>query len=434
MTTRWLAGLLLLTGCGAVCGDLTLEKEEACDDGNLVGGDGCDAACLIEACGDGIPSAIGSANLSCFDNEAAVALGAVDLGGLVPIVNIPVEGDLAVADINNDGLQDLIVTAAISGHLVTLLGNGNGTFQAANLVFIDQGPFTVATGDFNQDNNVDLVITRPFGNTLGNTVIFTGDGLGAFTAVQQFDAVFNVNVTPLGVVVADLDDDQDEDIAIANIGTDNINILFNDGAGLFAENPNLPAISLGANADPTQIAAGDLNGDGKLDLVVASSGLDGVSVLLQDALVGFQAPVLIPAADETLGVTLADLNGDSRLDLAAASRLGNTLTIALQQADGSFVNTNVTTQRPRSVVAADIDEDGDLDLFTASDTIDAAFEQDITLVANLGDGLFSKQLTTFKAGDQTTDLVVQDIDNDQHPDVSILNINSDSASIFLANP
>jgi cysteine-rich repeat protein len=434
MTKNWLVGFLLFSGCGAVCGNLKIERDETCDDGNVIGGDGCDVACITEACGDGLPSSIGSKNLSCFNNESAVALGAVDLGGLVPVVNIPVEGDIAVADINNDGIQDLIVTAAISGHLVTLLGNGNGTFQSANLVFIDQGPFTIATGDFNKDNNVDLVITRPLGNTLGNTVILTGDGQGAFTAIQQFDGVFNVNVTPIGVVVADLDNDQDEDIAIANLGTDNVNILFNDGNAVFTENANLPAIALGANSDPTQITAGDINNDGKLDLAVATSGFDGVTLLLQDALVGFQAPVLVPTADETLGVTLADINNDGKLDFAAASRLGNTLTIALQQADGSFVNTNITTQRPRSVVAADIDEDGDLDLFAASDTIDAAFEADITLVANLGGGVFSDQLTTFKAGDQTVDLVVQDIDNDQHPDLSIININSDSASVFLANP
>jgi hypothetical protein len=238
------------------------------------------------------------------------------VGGLYTNAN-----SVAVGDFNGDGKADLVVANDENNYASVLLGNGDGTFQPAQSVFVGGPTDFVAVGDFNGDGKADLAFADETGGGGGVSVLL-GNGDGTFQRAQDV----NVGGGYAGgsLAVGDFDGDGSLDLAVVNPASNSVSVLLGNGDGSFQAAQNY---AVGSPLD--SVAVGDLNGDGKLDLAVAGSG--GVSVLLNQPVpttvlsgtasstylqsVTFTATVTISATPVTAG-TVTFLDGTTPISPA----------------------------------------------------------------------------------------------------------------------
>ena len=282
---------------------------------------------------------------------------------------------VAVGDFNGDGLLDVALnTAGPSGPAVeVLLGKGDGSFQSNHLILpVAQTPLSVAVGDFDGNGALDLVTA----NSNGTVSVLLGNGGGSFRPRVDL----TVGGSPHSIAVGDFNGDGRLDVAATQQLTDTVSVLLGHGDGTFAR-PLVFAAS-GQNFTPQSMALGDVNGDGKLDLVIKS-----VSFLDSDA---FQLGVLLGHGDGTFGlpilqspgttggdgdVALGDFNHDGRLDVAVGGQaaLPDGLSVFTGNGDGTFgapfqspLRFSTGGNDPLGVAAADLNGDGLVDLVAAN--------------------------------------------------------------------
>src|SRR3954470_18457185 len=226
--------------------------------------------------------------------------------------------DVVTTDFNNDGKLDLAATG--DGTVSVLLGNGNGSFQPALTSATGPNTYSLAAGDFNADGKIDLATA--------NQDVFT------------------------------------------DTGDNDVSILLGNGDGTFAA----PVALNVSNAYSWSIASGDLNADGKLDLVVTSEdelSVNYVSVLLGHGDGGFAAPFTYDSYyGQLFSPTLADFNSDGKVDVAVAGWQMYGPIVYLGNGDGTLQEPlfyeSETGTGANSVTAADINAVGRIDLVTTN--------------------------------------------------------------------
>ncbi len=266
---------------------------------------------------------------------------------------------ITVADVNQDGMLDLLVPNLYDYTVSILLGNGDGTFQPQATTDTDYYPIFIAVGDFNNDGIPDLATANWDGYDVG---IHIGIGDGTF----QPEVTYNAD-RAYGVVVGDFDQDGIQDIATSAGTNDYIDILLGFGDGTFQKEQQ---INLPVSASTYWMAGGDLRNDGKSDLVVADETNAEVYVLLSNGDGTFQPVVSYATAGSAEGVSLGDMNGDGILDIVVPDFGGNVVSILLGNGDGTFAartDYNVGTN-PSWAALADLNGDGALDLVTSDTT------------------------------------------------------------------
>jgi hypothetical protein len=185
----------------------------------------------------------------------------------------------AVGDVNNDGWLDIIATATATGPsrreqlplsraLTLLLSDGKGGFSPRQLPLRTGESWFAAITDLNNDGKPDVVATH---HELNAMTVMIGDGRGGFT--EASGSPFDFGVALYQLVTFDVDRDGRMDI-VATRG-DSIRVLVGDGRGAFKQTASIP---VGPGA--WRIAAADLNGDGRIDLVTSNSEANSLSVLL----------------------------------------------------------------------------------------------------------------------------------------------------------
>ena len=180
---------------------------------------------------------------------------------------------VVVADFNGDGIQDL-ATPNYGGNVTVLLGQKSGGFSPANGSPFNAGGMASALGlgDFNGDGIPDLAVGTY--NT-GTVAVFLGDGSGGFNQVNG--SPFPVGAGRAAIVVADFNGDGIQDLAVAAANSNNVTVLLGNGSGSFAATSGSP---FGAGSEPVSVAVGDFNKDGIEDLAIANLLSNNVNVLL----------------------------------------------------------------------------------------------------------------------------------------------------------
>jgi hypothetical protein len=260
-------------------------------------------------------------------------------GTFAPRMDYPTGAEprsVTVGDFNADSILDLAVANDSSGNVSVLLGNGsngsgNGTFAPKVDYTAGVRTQSVITGDFNADKILDLVTVNATSTDVSILLGNGGGGRGDGTFASKVD--YPTGSWSLSLATGDFNADSILDLVVANAGTNSVGVFLGNGNGgrgdgTFAISVNYPT------GTSVFVTTGDFNADSIVDLAATNSDFDNVSVLLGNGSGGrgngtFAAKVDYPMGITPVSVTAGDFNADGILDLAVANADSDNISVLL---------------------------------------------------------------------------------------------------------
>jgi FG-GAP-like repeat/IPT/TIG domain/FG-GAP repeat len=348
------------------------------------------------------------------------------------------------------------VTAATSGSLtvavptgisyapitVTTAGLTSTPFQPFITTFSDTGQFTPAafatrtdfntgTGpqsicsiDLDGDGKPDLIIADGDSNIV--SVYRNTSTPGSISFVEQASYFLGVNVYPIGVTAGDLDGDGKPEIVVSNYYTSNLSVFLNTSTP--GSISMAPAVNYPTGSYTLSAVIADLNGDGKPEIIVASSGDDVLSTYTNNSTIGnlnFLPKVdwSVPSGSYPFRVAVSDLDGDGKLDIAAANATTNLVSVFRNiSTTGGAVSFAAhvdfaTGNYPQGLAIGDLDGDGKPDLAVVNNS-----DNTVSLLRNTGSSgtiSFATHIDV-QSGVGAYDLVIADLDGDGKADLAVV--------------
>jgi Domain of unknown function (DUF4347)/FG-GAP-like repeat len=215
-----------------------------------------------------------------------------------------------VGDFNGDGKSDIVIANYFDSNVSIQLGNGNGTFSPITKFALGSAsaPFCLRLGDFNGDGKLDLITANVGTN---NVSVLLGNGNGTFQAALNTST--GTSSSPKYMSVGDFNGDGKLDLAIVNNSSFNVSILLGNGNGTFGTATNFVV-----GATSQSVTVGDFNSDGKLDLATSSTSR-GVFVLLGNGNGTFGNATELSISDRPYSVNVGDFNKDGKPDLVTVN-------------------------------------------------------------------------------------------------------------------
>ena len=222
------------------------------------------------------------------------------------------------------------------------------------------------------------------------------------------------------------------DLAVANSGSNTVSVLLGNGNGTFQ-----PQVTYAVGQVPQALVAGDFTGDGRLDLAVANNSSNTVSVLLGKGDGTFAPQVTYAVGNSPVGIVAGDFNGDGRLGLAVANQgqddsKPGSVSVLLGKGDGTFAPqvTYAVGIGPQAIVAGNFNGNGRLDL-AVSETDPGTGVGEVSVLLDKGDGTFAPQVT-YNLGVQAKGIVAGDFTSDGQLDLAVSSLFG-YVSVLLGN-
>ena len=351
---------------------------------------------------------------------------------------------VTVADLNGDGKPDLIV-ANFNDNTVSVLLNTSApgattpSFAAQQTFATGLLPISVTVADVNGDGTPDLIVANYADGTV--SVLLNTTAPGANTASFATQQPFVTGSNPTSVTVADLNGDGKPDLIVANAGDNTVSVLLNTTAPGVTTPSFAAQQTFATGTRPLSVSVADVNGDGQPDLIVANEIDNTVSVLLNTTVPGaatpsFGAQQTFAVGSTPFSVTAGDVNGDGQPDLIVANFSSSTVSVLLNTTAPGATTPSFAAQQtfgtgsgPHSVTVADVNGDGQPDLIVANNGTSTVSVLLNTTAPGAATPSFAAQ-QTFATGTGPT-VTVADVNGDGKPDLIAVSYSSSTVSVLL---
>ena len=378
--------------------------------------------------------------------------------------------DVTVGHLNNDNRLDILVVNYSDDNMSIFLGYGNGSFANYILCYTGHNPNFAAVADFNADGRSDIVVAN-YGDIgisvfISSLIDFTSESISSglsngsrlqYIATDDFnnDHILDIVVVHYGtkdivlllghndgslkketvvpldwnanspsVTIADFNRDNQLDLAVANSGTYNIDLLFGDGkGGLIRQNND----GYSLDRPPSFLIADDFNHDGQPEIVVAYENTDYIDILIVYDPGNFTDQITYSTEFYFDTAVIGDFNEDQIFDIAVLTS-DDTIGILFGHGDGSFTNpkTYATGSYPTSLVVGHLNKDRHLDIVVANTN-----DQNIGILFGHGNGSFTKQ-KTYSIASQPIFVTLSDLNNDTFSDIVVLTSDTEYIRVILS--
>lgn len=338
---------------------------------------------------------------------------------------------VAVADLNGDGLNDVITAESDSGGAGVLLNNAPGCMAGLAAVYelpTGQGVHSVAVADFNGDGKPDLAVQSQLFDKVTVLLNATDKGSTSLKFPAPFD--FTGGSNPDGLALGDISGDGFADIVSTAPGM--VSILVNVTAFADTTPAFTDPITLAHDGMTYGVVLADFDSDGRLDIAVTDNEHDTVSVYLNttgNGTVGFAAAKTFATGKGPFGIAVGDLDGDHKPDLVVTDIDADSVSVLLNTTSGdlSFAAHQdlVTGMRPYAVAVGDLNRDGTRDIVVANQT-----DNSISVLLQNG-GAWNPKIDVPVLG-SPEGVALGDLDGDDALDVIVTSSSGDRVSVLLA--